>query len=79
MLYLPNISEERINEKLNDPDIPDQVLNCPLKLIFSNGIKKIEYDCSLASGFYGVIEDENNFGIKPVIGYSIVVEDKKIN
>jgi hypothetical protein len=77
--FLPNISEERINEKLNDPDIPDQVLNCPLKLIFSNGIKKIEYDCSLASGFYGVIEDENNFGIKPVIGYSIVVEDKKIN
>lgn len=77
--FLPNISEERINEKLNDSDIPDQILNCPLKLIFSNGIKKIEYDCSLASGFYGVIEDENNFGIKPVIGYSIVVEDKKIN
>ena len=26
--FLPNISEERINEKLNDPDIPDQA-DCP--------------------------------------------------
>ena len=31
----------------------------------------------IASGFYGIIQDEKNFGIKPVIGYAIVVEDKK--
>ena len=72
--FIPNISENRINYELDDNQIPDQILNCPLKLIFEN----IEYDCSLASGFYGMIQDEKNFGIKPVIGYAIVVENKSI-
>ena len=72
--FIPNISENRINYELDDKQIPDQILNCPLKLIFEN----IEYDCSLASGFYGMIQDEKNFGIKPVIGYAIVVENKSI-
>ena len=36
-------------------------------------------NCSIASGFYGLIQDEKNFGIKPLIGYAIVVEDKKFN
>ena len=74
MRFIPNISENRINYELDDKQIPDQILNCPLKLIFEN----IEYDCSLASGFYGMIQDEKNFGIKPVIGYAIVVENKSI-
>jgi hypothetical protein len=72
--FIPNISENRINYELDDNQIPDQILNCPLKLIFET----IEYDCSLASGFYGMIQDEKNFGIKPVIGYAIVVENKSI-
>ena len=76
--FFPDISEKEVKEKLNEYQIPDQILSCPLKLIFQNGIKTIEYDCSLASGFYGMIKDNKNFGIKPVIGYSIVVEDKKI-
>ena len=76
--FLPNISEKSVKDKLNDDEIPDQILNCPMDLIFLNGNQNIEYKCSLASGFYGMVQDEKNFGIKPVIGYAIVVEDKKI-
>ena len=77
--FIPDISgkEPKIYEKLNDSDIPDEILNCPLKLEFIGGVKNIEYDCSLASGFYGMIQDETTFNIKPVIGYAIVVENKK--
>jgi hypothetical protein len=39
--------------------------------------KKIEYKCSLASGFYGMVQDKETFNVRPVIGYAIVVEDKK--
>ena len=35
-------------------------------------------NCSIASAFYGIIQDEKNFGIKPAIGYAIVVEDKNL-
>ena len=78
--FIPNLSEGKLKvyEKLNDYDIPDEILSCPLKLIFSNGINIIEYDCSLASGFYGMIQDKTTFNVKPVIGYAIVVENKKI-
>ena len=78
--FIPNLSgsEPGIYEHLNDSDIPDQIISCPLKLIFI-GISnyKTEYDCSLASGFYGLIQDKQTFNVKPVIGYSIVVEEKK--
>ena len=78
--FIPNLSESTpmINECLKDSDIPDQIISCPLKLIFIDAKNnEIEYDCSLASGFYGMIQDENTFNVKPVIGYSIVVEEKK--
>ena len=75
--FLPDFNENKINEKLFEYQIPEQILNCPLNLIFTNGIQSILYNCSIASGFYGIIQDEKNFGIKPVIGYAIVVEDKK--
>ena len=78
--FIPDLSgkEPKIYEKLYDRDIPDQILSCPLKLIFIDLIKTIEYDCSLASGFYGMVQDEKTFNVKPVIGYAIVVENKKI-
>ena len=78
--FIPNLSESKpkIYEKLYDNDIPDQILSCPLKLIFSNGENTIEYDCSLASVFYGMIQDKITFNVKPVIGYAIVVENKVI-
>ena len=77
--FIPNLSEKEptIYKHLNDYEIPDEILNCPLKLIFTNGSCTIEYDCSLASGFYGLIQDKTTFNIKPVIGYAIVVENKK--
>ena len=80
--FIPNLSGciPKIYEHLNDSDIPDQILSCPLKLIFSNGNDNtIEYDCSLASGFYGMVQDKTTFNVKPVIGYVIVVENKKVN
>ena len=79
--FIPNLSEKEptIYKHLNDYEIPDEILNCPLKLIFTNGSCTIEYDCSLASGFYGMIQDKNTFNVKPVIGYAIVVENKKVN
>ena len=79
--FIPNLSEGelKVYEKLNDHDIPDQILSCPLKLIFSSGIKTIEYDCSLASGFYGMTQNKTTFNVKPVIGYAILVENKKIS
>ena len=32
--------------------------------------------CS-CSGFYGMVQDKETFNVRPVIGYTIVVEDKK--
>ena len=77
--FVPNVSGENptIYKKLEDDNIPDQVLSCPLKLRLINGTKEIEYDCALASGFYGMIQDKETYNIKPVIGYAIVVEYEK--
>ena len=38
--------------------------------------KKIDYSCSLFSGFYGMVQDKETFNVRPVIGYAIVVENK---
>ena len=77
--FVPNVSGENptIYQQLDDGQIPDQILSCPLKLRLINGNKEIEYDCALASGFYGMIQDKETYNIKPVIGYAIVVEDEK--
>jgi len=78
--FVPNVSGENptIYERLEDDEIPDQILSCPLKLILTNGKRGIEYDCSLTSGFYGMIQDKTTYNIKPVIGYALVVEDEKL-
>ena len=59
--------------------MPDQIICCPMELtwLILPMHKKIEYKCSLASGFYGMVQDKETFSVRPVIGYSIVVEDKK--
>ena len=79
--FIPDLSQKKpkIYKKLNDYDIPYQILSFPLKLIFSNEKKTIEYDCSLASGFYGMLQDKTTFNANPVIGHVIVVENKEIN
>ena len=77
--FIPNLSEEepKVFQKLEDSDIPDEIISCPLKLIFiDENNNETKYDCALASGFYGMIQDEITYTVKPVIGYSIVVEDK---
>ena len=78
--FVPNTSGEKptIYEKLSDKYIPYQILSCPLNLKLIGGKKTIEYDCALASGFYGMIQDKTTYNIKPVIGYAIVVENEKI-
>ena len=76
--FIPNLSEgePKIYEKLNDDDVPDQIISCPLKLTFIDIDKTIEYDCALTSGFYGMIQDKTTYNIKPVIGYAIISEEK---
>ena len=78
--FVPNVSGENptIYERLEDHEIPDHILSCPLKLKITNGNKGIEYDCSLTSGFYGMIQDKTTYNIKPVIGYALVVEDENV-
>ena len=78
--FIPNLNRENpsLYEELNENEVPDQILNCPLKIIedSSNGLKII-YNCSIASGFYGMIQDEKTLTVRPVIGYAIVVEKKE--
>ena len=38
---------------------------------------KTIYKCSLASGFFGMIQDEVTLNVKPVIGYAIAVDKKE--
>ena len=63
---------------MDEREVPDQIISCPLKIIedSSNGFKVV-YECSIASGFYGMIQDKKTLTVKPVIGYAIVVEKKE--
>ena len=66
-------------EEMNEKDVPDQIIGCPLELTFipNEGDKQIVYKCNLASGFYGMVQDENTFNVRPVIGYAIVLDEGK--
>ena len=78
---IPDLSEKepKVYEELDERSVPDQIINCPIELVFiSKDNIKTEYKCSLASGFYGITQNEINYNVKPVIGYAIIVEDKKI-
>jgi hypothetical protein len=78
--FIPNLLNEKpeVYEELYETNIPDQIISCPMELTWipPPGNKKYEFKCSLFSGFYGMIQDEKTFNVKPVIGYAIVVDDK---
>jgi hypothetical protein len=79
--FIPNLSgnQPTIYEEIYETNVPDQIISCPMELtwLVIPIHKKIEYKCSLASGFYGMVQDKETFNVRPVIGYAIVVEDKK--
>jgi len=79
--FIPNLSGEKptVYEEIYETNVPDQIICCPMELtwLILPIHKKIEYKCSLASGFYGMVQDKETFNVRPVIGYAIVVEDKK--
>ena len=80
--FIPDLSgnEPKLYDDLEEDDVPDQIIGCPMELTVINNDadkEKTKYKCSLESGFYGMIQDENTYNIKPVIGYAIVVEDKE--
>ena len=78
--FIPNLENEKpaIYEEISETNVPDEIISCPMELTWLNmNGKKVDFTCSLASGFYGMIQDKQTFNVRPVIGYAIVVEDKK--
>ena len=80
---IPNLKNNQptLYNELSETDVPDQILSCPMELTWIPNPcfpdKKIIYNCSFASGFYGMVQDKNNFNVRPVIGYAIVAEEEK--
>lgn len=78
--FIPNLYDEhpKLYEELNEREVPDQIISCPLKILEDNsdGFKVI-YDCDIASGFFGMIQDKKSLTVRPVVGYAIVVEKKE--
>lgn len=80
--FIPNLSDGKpgVYEELCETQVPDQIIRCPMESIWLPGDgKKYEFTCSLFSGFYGMVHDEKTFNVRPVIGYAIVVDDKKLS
>ena len=76
--FIPNLTEAKPNvyDELLETQVPDQIISCPLELIVINldGTKS-HYQCDLASGFFGMVQDQQTFNVRPVIGYAFVVEN----
>ena len=79
--FIPNLEHEQptLYKEINEFEVPDEIINCPLELtwLILQEEKKIEFNCTLVSGFFGMDQDEETFNVRPVIGYAIVVNDKK--
>ena len=78
--FIPNLEKDvpSLYEEIREDDVPDQIISCPMELTWlATYGTKIDFTCSLASGFYGMVQDKQTFAVRPVIGYAIVVEDKK--
>ena len=78
--FIPKLSEEKpsVYEEIYETNVPDQIISCPMELTWISMVgKKVDFQCALASGFYGMVQDKETFNVRPVIGYAIVVEDKK--
>jgi hypothetical protein len=80
--FIPNLNGEKpeVYEELNEYNVPDQIISCPMELTWLtlNG-KKYVFNISLASGFYGMVQDKKTFNVRPVIGYAVVVDDKTVS
>ena len=77
--FIPNLNgkDPMVYEEIRETDVPDQIISCPMELTLLLPFgKKIEYSCSLFSGFYGMVQDKETFNVRPVIGYAIVVDGK---
>ena len=77
--FIPNLSKKtpEVYEEISEKQVPDQIISCPMELTWIiSPEKKIDYKCSLFSGFYGMIQDKETFNVRPVIGYAIVVDAK---
>ena len=78
--FFPNYNEDlpKLYDELKEEDIPDQIISCPLEIleVGKDGFKT-NYKCDIASGFFGIIQDEKSLAVKPVIGYAIVEEEKE--
>ena len=78
--FIPNLSGEKptIYEELLETNVPDQIISCPMEITWlSMQGKRVDFSCSLFSGFYGMVQDKKTFNVKPVIGYAIVVESQQ--
>ena len=78
--FIPDLSENipKLFDEIFARDVEDEIISCPLKIIedMSNGLKTI-YNCDIASGFFGMTQDKKTLSVKPVIGYTIVVDEKE--
>ena len=77
--FIPILSNKKLEiyDEINEKEIPNQIIRCPMELTcLLSKRKKIEYSCSLFSGFYGMTQDKETFNVRPVIGYVIVVDNK---
>ena len=78
--FIPNLRGEKptIYEELLETNVPDQIISCPMEITWlSMQGKRVDFSCSLFSGFYGMVQDKKTFNVKPVIGYAIVVESQQ--
>ena len=78
--FIPNLGGEKptIYEELLETNVPDQIISCPMEITWlSMQGKRVDFSCSLFSGFYGMVQDKKTFNVKPVIGYAIVVESQQ--
>ena len=78
--FIPDLNGEhpKLYKEINEFEVPDQIISCPLKISEYNTLNKVVYNCGIASGFFGMTQDKNSLTVKPVIGYAIVVEEKDI-
>ena len=59
--FIPNLENEKpsVYEEIRETNVPEEIISCPMELTWlsMNG-KKVDFKCSLASGFYGMIQDK---------------------
>ena len=60
--FIPNLEHEQptLYKEINEFEVPDEIINCPLELtwLILQEEKKIEFNCTLVSGFFGMDQDE---------------------